>query len=132
MKKNQKIDMVEILKDFENLINNKPSINQMFTDVSMMKFRVRPVKGNILSVDLHNEEFISTLWSLGKLDEYYQKQHIKLLPKQKKIFENIFEDIYRKYQKDLNLIRLKQDKVYKKPQKLEIEIFKDNKNIKSN
>ena len=51
----------------------------MYEEIRMMKFRIRPLQGNVLSVNLNNEKFIEVLWSMGKLDEFYGDKQNKLV-----------------------------------------------------
>src|SRR3989339_1638626 len=99
MKKQIK-DIKIILADFESLLKIKPSIDQMYEEIQMMKFKVRPLSGDVLSVNLKNDQFVSTLWSLGKLDEFYQKKINGLNYKDKEIFNKIFEEVYQRFQAD--------------------------------
>ena len=98
-----------------------------------MKFKVRPLRGDVLSVDLKNDQFISTLWSLGKLDEFYQQKINSLNYKDKEIFNKIFEEVYYRFQTDLNNINIKRSyKTINPRTRLEVEIFRERKLKKTN
>jgi hypothetical protein len=131
MKKQTK-DIRTILDDFENLLKFKPSINQMYEEIQMMKFKVRPLSGDVLSLNLKNDQFVSTLWSLGKLDEFYQKKISGLNYKDREIFNKIFEEVYQRFQADLNKINIRPFKVVKYKTPLEVEIFRERKLKKTN
>jgi len=127
MRKKQTKDIKIILSDFESLLKFKPSINQMYLEIQMMKFRVRPLSGDVLSLNLKNDRFVSTLWSLGKLDEFYQKKISRLNHKDREIFNRIFEEVYQKFQADLNKISVQSQKIVKYKTSLEVEIFRERK-----
>jgi len=132
MKKKQTKDIKTILADFENLLRFKPSINQMHEEIQMMKFKVRPLNGDVLSLNLKSDQFVSTLWSLGKLDEFYQKKIGSLKQRDREIFNKIFEEIYKKFQEDLNKINIRQLKMVKYRTSLEVEIFRERRLKKTN
>lgn len=130
MRKKSVIDVADIVLVFQSLIKNKPDVNAMYEEIQMMKFKIKPVQGNLSEVNLKNKQFIETLWSLGKLDEFFQREYPKLTPKNKQIFLNIFDDVYQRYQQELNKVNLYQGKKYKENQTLEMEIFRESKNSK--
>ena len=124
-------NMSELVGSFQMLVKNKPPINQMYEEIRMMKFRIRPLQGNVLSVNLNNEKFSEVLWSMGKLDEFYQSEFSSLTPKNKQLFIKIFEDLHIQFQEELNRVNLLKGRYSKKPQTLEMEIYKE-KNKKVN
>jgi len=132
MKKKQIKDIKTVLADFESLLKFKPSINQMYEEIQMMKFKVRPLSGDVLSLNLKNDQFVSTLWSLGKLDEFYQKKISTLNFKDREIFNKIFEEVYQRFQVDLNKINVRSLKMVKYKTPLEVEIFRERKLRKTN
>jgi len=132
MKKQIK-DIKIILADFESLLKIKPSIDQMYEEIQIMKFRVRPLSGDVLSVNLKNDQFVSVLWSLGKLDEFYQQKINSLNYKDKEIFNKIFEEVYHRFQTDLNRVNIKRSyKTINPRTRLEVEIFRERKLKKTN
>ena len=132
MIKKQTKDIKIILTDFENLLRFKPSVSQMYEEIQMMKFRVRPVRGDVLSLNLKSSQFISALWSLGKLDEFYRNKISRLNNKDREIFNEIFEEVYQKFQKDLNKVSIFPLKTVKYRTPLEVEIFRERKLKKTN
>lgn len=126
MKKRENTDEVlRIFKDFEKILQNKPSPKEMYQDVRMMKFKIRPVSGDIALLNVRNTQFVETLWSLGKLDEIFQREFNKLAPQQQEIFYRIFDNMYQKFQNQLNTISLKPDSPSERSQIFELEIYKD-------
>jgi len=132
MRKKQTKDIKIILDDFESLLKFKPSINQMYEEIQMMKFKVRPLSGDVLSLNLKNDQFVSTLWSLGKLDEFYQKKISGLNYKDREIFNKIFEEVYQRFHADLNKINIRPLKMVKYKTSLEVEIFRERRLKKTN
>ncbi|MBI2641724.1 hypothetical protein HYW87_03980 [Candidatus Roizmanbacteria bacterium] len=125
MKRKNDKDVLKIFGDFEKILHNKPSIEKMYEDVRMMKFKIRPVSGDISLLNMGNTRFIETLWSLGKLDEIFQKEFKKLQPEQQEVFYRLFDDMYQKFQHQLNTINLKPDNPVERAQIFEVEIYKE-------
>ncbi|EKE13764.1 MAG: hypothetical protein ACD_12C00829G0001 [uncultured bacterium] len=127
MKKTNK-DIISLFGTIQKVISSKPTINQMFEEVQMMKFKIKPIQGDLMSFNLKNQQFIESLWSLGKLDEFFFKEVPSLSKKEKEIFMRIFDGLYFKYQQQLNQTNLQQRKVtLTKTGLLELEIYKERK-----
>lgn len=126
MKNKTERDVIEMFHLFQqSVLDNKPSFREMCEDVRMMCFKVRPVQGNISDLNFKNNTFIETLWSLGKLDEFFQEHVHDLTKKEKQVFYTIFDGLYHQYQEDLNLIDLKSDSFEKVGNGFEVEIFRE-------
>lgn len=132
MRKKTNKNIIDLIKTLQKFLDKKLPFEKMYEEVQMMKFKIRPIQGDLSRIDLNNKEFISTLWSLGKLDEFFQKEFYKLTGKNKEFFLKIFENIYEKYQIKLNKINLHIEKTSNNSGFLEIEIFKEVKNKKIN
>ncbi len=132
MRKKATKDISTLVQAFQMFIKNKPKAERMVSEIRMMKFKIRPIQGDLTAVNLKNERFIETLWSLGKLDEFFQSEYPKLTPKNREIFIRIFDDLYHQYQQQLNKINIYKGHVDNKNKILELEIFKDIKNKKIN
>ena len=127
MKKTSK-DIISLFGDIQKVISSKPTTNQMFEEVRMMKFKIKPIQGDLMSFNLKNEQFIESLWSLGKLDEFFFKEVPSLSKKEKEVFMRIFDSLYFKYQQQFNQANLQQRKVtLTKTGLLELEIYKERK-----
>ncbi|MEK7495316.1 MAG: hypothetical protein AAB788_02965 [Patescibacteria group bacterium] len=127
MKKTSK-DIISLFGNIQKVISSKPTINQMFEEVRMMKFKIKPIQGDLMSFNLKNEQFIESLWSLGKLDEFFYKEVPTLSKKEKEVFMKIFDGLYFKYQQQLNQTNLQHRKVtLTKTGLLELEIYKEGK-----
>lgn len=123
--KNKKNEIVNLIAHFQkDILQNRPSVEEMIQDVRMMKFKVRPVDGDISQINFKNIKFIETLWNLGKLDDFFHKEYKSLSVDDQKIFTNFVDHVYRKYQSELNSLRLKQNELQHQVA-VEIEIFKD-------
>ena len=124
MKKVINKDIKDIIEVFKKVVDNKPDFFQMYDDVRMMKFKIRPIQGDVATLDFNNKKFIETLWSLGKLEEIYYQQMSHLSEKDKKLFINIFDNVYQNYKTNLNKVNMSTLGI-KKKQTLEMEIFKE-------
>lgn len=132
MKNRNEIDVLKIFDNFQKEIQKKPSHKQMMEEVRMMKFRVRPMQGDILLFNLQDERLIEVLWSLGKLDELFQNKFQKLSSKDKSVFFRIFDSMYQNFQSELGKINLRKDKPSNISPTVEIEIFKEQEKKKLN
>lgn len=121
-------DILSLFGNIQKIISSKPATSQMFKEVQMMKFKIKPIQGDLMSFDLKNEQFIESLWSLGKLDEFFFKEVPSLTKKEKEVFMKIFDSLYFKYQQQLNQTNLQQKKTpLTKTGLLELEIYKERK-----
>ncbi|MEK7597140.1 MAG: hypothetical protein AAB441_00670 [Patescibacteria group bacterium] len=128
MKKKISRDVISLFGNIQKIISAKPNINQMFEEVQMMKFKIKPIQGDLMSFNLRNEQFIESLWSLGKLDEFFFREVPTLSKKEKEIFMKFFDSLYFKYQQQLNQSNLQQRKLtLKRTGLLELEIYKEGK-----
>ena len=125
MRKGNKQDVVEIFSKLKKALASKPTIKQMYEDIRMMKFKIRPISGDISLLKLKNLQLIETLWSLGKLDEVFQKEYLRLEKEQKEVFFRLFDNLYLQLQDQLNRIDINTEVKPPLPQVLEMEIFKD-------
>lgn len=126
MKKKNNSDVLEMMSTFKTkVLEHKPSSKQMYDEVRMMRFKIRPVQGDISMLNLQNTHFIEVLWSLGKLDEFFQKNIDSLPADQRTMFFRLFDEVYKKFQQELNKISLKQESAVDNPNVFEMEIFKE-------
>lgn len=125
MRKKNNVDVFEMISKFQlNVLNKKPPMKQMYDEVRLMRFKIRPLNGEITTLDLSNNSFIEMLWGLGKLDEFFQG-HIEKLPQdQRQVFFRIFDELYQKFQQELNKVNLKREEMTQNSS-FEMEIFKD-------
>lgn len=131
MKKKIESDVVLLLEQFQkNILGNKPSIDQMIKEVQMMKFKIRPIQGDFSHLNFQNSRFIEILWSLGKMDEFFDRRLSTLPQKQKGIIFNYFDSMYHTFQEELNKLNLKLPKTGKISSVFEMEIFKEKKRNK--
>lgn len=129
-----KHDVVGMFQTFQkDVLDKKPSTKEMKADVRMMQFKVRPLQGDIYDLNFQNGDFIETLWSLGKLDEFFQHHVTQLNEDERSVFYSMFDRLYQQYQSKLNHINLKRD--HYDEEKLaggfEVEIFRE-RNKKAN
>lgn len=126
MRKKINKDILSLFGGIQKIISSKPMISQMFEEVQMMKFKIKPLQGDVSAYNLKNEKFIESLWSLGKLDEFFHKEFPRLSKKEQEIFLKFFDTLYSKYQEQLNQINLQPTrKIMTKSGLLELEIYKE-------
>ncbi len=132
MRKKNHGDVLTIFSDFQqHVLNNKPDASQMYDEIRMMGYKVKPVTGDVSDVNLKNSQFIEILWSMGKLDEFFNK-HIEMLPTDEQtVMQRIFDTMYGKFQEQLNAVNLKQERMSDTNSVFEMEIYKD-KSLQSN
>jgi hypothetical protein len=126
MPKKNTQDVLDILTQLQqHVLAKKPSHETMWEEVRMMKFKVRPLYGDISFLNVKNEKLIETMWSLGKLDEFFQKEYGKLPKDQKEVFSRMIDNLYATLQTQLNGIQLKDEASPNVPQLMEMEIFRE-------
>lgn len=126
--KRKKDDFLNQLLHFQqHILKNKPSFKEMIEDVRMMKFKIRPLDGDVTQIDFNNLQLIETLWNLGKIDEFFQKEFNRLKQGQKQIFYHFMDRLYQKFQTQLNKIRLGSENLQEPSSSplVEMEIFKE-------
>ena len=123
-KKNNK-DIVEIFNNLKKALGNKPPIEKMYEEIRMMRFKIKPISGDISLLQFKDNVLIETLWSLGKLDEIFQREFGALSKNQKEAFFHLFDNLYQQLQGQLNKININPEIKSHLPQILEMEIFKD-------
>ena len=126
MQKKNHTDVLDLVYSFQKkILENKPPQEQMYLDVRMMQFKIRPLQGDVSLLNLKNEHFIEILWSLGKLDEFFQGHIKQVSNKQKNTFYKLFDELYARFQNELNKINLQKEKSNDISAGFEMEIFKD-------
>lgn len=90
-----------------------------------MNFRIRPIVGDITKIDVGNETFVEMLWSLGKLDEMFQKRFFDIHDKNREVVYHVFEKLYEEYQSRLNKATQRIETSVGPGPKLEMEIYRE-------
>ena len=124
VKKNNK-DVVDIFSKLKKTLDIKPTMEKMYEEVRMMRFKIKPISGNIFLLKLKNRNLIETLWGLGKLDEVFQQEYKNVSSDQQEAFFRYFDNLYQHFQERLNNISASSELKTNLPQVLEMEIFKD-------
>lgn len=99
----------------------------MYDEVRMMKFKIRPLQGDISVINLHDNSFIEILWSLGKLDEFYHLNVEKISQTEQETFYKLVDEMYDRFQEQLNTLDLKHERFPQSASSFEMEIYKDGK-----
>lgn len=103
MKTQKKTDVFEIVSHFQKKIfEERPSIAEMEQEVRMMKFKIRPLLGDMSGLDFKNPEFIEALWNIGKLDEFFQHNVEKIHKNEIHLFERLVSEMRYEFQDDLS------------------------------
>ncbi len=127
MKTRNKTDLYERIRSFQQAtLSKKPALDEMISEVRLMNFKIRPVSGNISTLNFKNMEFIDALWSLGKLDEFFRVEFPKIEDADKDIFFRLVEEMRTNLQQRLNKSQLIKAVSREEQMFFEIEIFKEN------
>lgn len=119
-------DAIKLFVDFQKkLSGNKVSSERMYEELQMMRFRIRPLQGDISSLNFKDKDLIEILWRLGKLDEFFQQEHGRLSSSQRKTFFQLFDDLHQQYQERLGALNLKSDEDLEFSSTIEMEIYKE-------
>ena len=127
MKTENKNDLYDRIQRFQqSVLARRPSINQMVSEVHMMNFKIRPVYGNISSLDFANKRFIEALWSLGKLDEFFRIEFPLVTENERDTFFRLVDEMRVNFQQQLNTAYTASKPLSTEEKLLyEIEIFKE-------
>lgn len=121
-------DMLRLFKSFKkNVLDNKPAHAQMITEVRMMKFKVRPLQGDISKLNFSNQVFVETIWQLGKMDDFIEKHSTKIDKQQEHAFFHYFEGMYQQLQDKLSSLHFGTGaaEIQTKRNFVEMEIYKE-------
>lgn len=125
MRKRHNHQVIDIFSKLKKALGTKPSLDKMYDEIRMMRFKIRPISGDVSLLQFKNSELIEALWGLGKLDEVFQKEYDNLGNDQKEVFFRLFDNLYHQYQEQLNKININKELKPKLSQVFEMEIFKD-------
>ena len=125
MQKKNENDLLRFLTIFKNNLDQQPTQEQMYEEVRMMHFKIKPIQGDISVINLNDNQLIELLWKLGKLDEIFHSQYSKLNRKEKAIFFNLFDSMHQKLQQQLGKLNLKAEKNTSNMPIFEMEIIKE-------
>ena len=109
----------------KDILEHKPTATQMYQEIRMMQFKIKPLQGDISLLNLTNAHFIEILWSLGKLDEFFQGHYKKVTLRKRDLFLRLFDEIHGKFQDQLNALNLKPERIPDSSEMFEMEIFKE-------
>lgn len=132
-KKDSTPDMLRLFKTFKSdVLDKKRSHEQMVKEVYMMKFKIRPLQGDVSKLNFSNTTFVETIWQLGKMDDFIEKHLHKIDKKQEHAFFHYFEGMYKQLQNTLNNLPFAPQKgdAFVKHDFIEMEIYKERKNKK--
>lgn len=127
-KKNiSKKDILNVIADFQKSISdNTLSVQQMYDEVRMMHFKIRPLQGDISHIDLKDKVFLEALWSLGKLDEFFKREGGKYNKREREIFFKYFDSLHNRFARSLQKIRLEpSEDIEDQSPFIEMEIFRE-------
>ena len=130
-KKNSTPDMLSLFKSFKaDVLDKKQSHEQMVKDVYMMKFKIRPLQGDISKLNFSNATLVETIWQLGKMDDFIEKHLHSIDKKQEHAFFHYFEGMYSQLQNTLNSLQfdVHNGDIFTKRDFIEMEIYKERKN----
>jgi hypothetical protein len=126
MKRKPANDALTLFLNFQKKITaSRPTTAKMFEELQMMRFKIRPLQGDISSLKLNDEELIEILWNLGKLDDFFQKEYRLLSTTEKRTFFQLFDNLHQRYQERLNSLNLKSSTEQDASSVIEMEIFKE-------
>jgi hypothetical protein len=122
-----KKDILNVIADFQTVIsNNRLSVQQMYDEVRMMHFKIRPLHGDISHIDLKDKVFLEALWSLGKLDEFFKREGSKYNKREREIFFKYFDSLHTRFARSLQKVRLEPSEDTEDPSPfIEMEIFRE-------
>jgi hypothetical protein len=123
------MDAFEAAANFQlEVLNRKPSITTMQSDIRMNRLKIRTYVGDVFSLNMAGASFIEALWSLIKLEEYVH-QTARLLPKKEhEVFYRLMRQYREKLQDELNRVDMRLPHIKAKHIKdtpISLEIYRD-------
>lgn len=112
-----------MVSQLKAMLDNKPAHDQMLKEVEMMRFKIRPVVGDISILNFKNNQLVETLWGLGKLDEFFQNHFKEISKSDKETFFQMVGQLRGRLENQLNKINFRRPA--DAPQMIEMEIFKE-------
>lgn len=90
--------MFTILSLFkQELIEDKPTLDQMKRDIISMNFKIVP-RGAIKKIQFNNPLLIELLWLIGKVDTFLLEEADELGKKEREAIENFVQLLWHKVQ----------------------------------
>lgn len=126
-KKSFKISAMELIKEVRSGVEAKTlTREQMIEEIKMMKFKIRPISGDVFYLITHDMGFLESIWRMGKIEEIVSQSIDKLDAREKDILYKYLDDLeWRAQQKIMstieNLPYVEQNKV----RLIQLEVFKD-------
>lgn len=121
--KSVKKNIFNLVSQLKQILDNKPNEKQMLKEVEMMKFKIKPVAGDISILNFKNNQLIEALWGLGKLDEFFQNHFKNISKNDKEIFFQMVGQLRGRLENQLSRINF--HRPVNIPQIIEMEIFKE-------
>ena len=127
MKKKHEIpDVLGLFLEFQkNIVEQKPTTDKMYEELQMMRFKIKPVQGDLSVLNFKDNQLIEVLWNLGKLDEFFQQKYRRLPYSKKKMFFQMFENLHKTYQDKLNALSIHAKEQVNLTSTVEMEIYKE-------
>ena len=123
MKSAKKTDVFKLVAQLQKILTQRPPEDQMLKEVQMMRFKIRPVYGDLSLLDFKNLQLVEVLWGLGKIEDFFYKEAKKLAGRDQKTFFKLIDQIRDRLENQLHKINFKSPVV--SPQMIEMEIFKE-------
>lgn len=116
-------NIFNLVSQLKQILDNKPTQDQMLKEVEMMRFKIKPVTGDISILNFKNSQLVETLWGLGKLDEFFQSHFKNISKSDKEIFFQMVGQLRGRLENQLSRINFRRP--VNVPQMIEMEIFKE-------
>lgn len=129
LKKTNAKNILSLFKYFQvNVLEKQPLFEKMLQEVHMMKYKIRPLQGDISIINFSNKELVKTLWQLGKMEDFIIKNNKSIKKDQERSFLQYFDGLHRQLRERLNNLQLIEKRVGQPSVEiLEMEIFKESK-----
>jgi len=123
MKITKKTDIFNLLTQLEKILKQKPPQDEILKEVQMMKFKIRPVFGDISLLNFKDLQLIEALWGLGKIDDFFKKEISKISVREQETFFELLNQMREKLESQIKKINFR--KPVTTSQAIEMEIFKE-------
>ena len=87
-------DVMVAFAEFREAIEQKrPPMGDIHTEVRMMDYHIVPLVGSVTEANMAEDGFVTGLWKLGKLEEFYVKLAPRVARKEKETLNTLVDKL---------------------------------------
>jgi len=111
----------------------RPSREKMIEEIKMMKFKIRPLAGDIFDLAKEEVGFLESLWKIGKIDRIINEGLNELSESEKETFFQYLGNFHHRIEKKLSsAIKKLSPEEIENIKVVELEVFRERKARRKN